>query len=217
MRGKGAGQGSRGAPANRQGERPGPAGAAPDRRRLRGNRTRTALLDAAIALAGDRQTVVTAQRIADRAGVARRTLYHHFVDLDVLLLEAARLQAVRHRAELAPLPPTGSVDDRIRVTCRQRRVLFESVAPIYRAAVARTHGHPGIDEFLAELRTQLRRQLVSTLHPELEALGRGAPVALAALELATGWSTWHTLRVDTHRSPEAAERITVFAATRILH
>jgi TetR/AcrR family transcriptional regulator, regulator of autoinduction and epiphytic fitness len=217
MRGKRAGQESRGVSGGRRGERPSPAGSAPDRRRLRGNRTRTALLDAAIGLAVDREATITAQRIADRAGVARRTLYHHFVDLDVLLLEAARLQALRHRAQLAPLPPIGSVDDRIRATCHQRRELFESVAPVYRAAVARTHGHPGFDEFLAELRTQLRRQLVSTLYPELEALGRRAPVALDALEVATGWSTWHTLRIDTNRSPEAAERITVFAATRILH
>ncbi len=218
MRGMSAGRGRGGAPERRKG------GAGPsqpvafesDRRRLRGNVTRVQLIDAAIALVAEGDPALTTQRVADRAGVTRRTFYHHFADLDLLLLDAAKLQASQHRALAVAVPARGPVELRIRATCRRRRELFETVAPLYRAALDRTSGRPGFDLFLAELRSRLRMQLAETFGPELAGPGGTSAVTLDALELATGWSTWHTLRVHARHSPAVAERITVYAVDRIL-
>jgi len=49
-----------------------------DGRRARGERTRVRVLEALVALAEEGQVRPGAQQVADRAGVALRTVYHTF-------------------------------------------------------------------------------------------------------------------------------------------
>jgi AcrR family transcriptional regulator len=61
----------------------------PDERRARGERSRQAILQAALATLGDLGLEgFTARRVAERAGVSTATLFHHFGSLDELQLEA---------------------------------------------------------------------------------------------------------------------------------
>ena len=59
-------------------------GKAVDGRRLRSERTRLAIINAALALQKEGFLVPTAQQISDRAGVLIRTFFRHFEDMEAL-------------------------------------------------------------------------------------------------------------------------------------
>ena len=158
----------------------------------------------------------TVRQIADRAGVSRRLVYYHFSDLDALFLTAASLYATRYRSLITPLPSRGPRELRIRAICHQRRQLFEAMAPVHRVAFARTHGVVGLERFLVDHRSLLRKQLAATLAPEIHSRGNEGAELLDALDLATGWEYWFALRDHGHHSPSSAERAIVFAVTSLL-
>lgn len=156
-------------------------------------------------------------QVAEHAGVSRRTVFHHFRDLDALFVSAAEVHGARHRSLITTIPPRGPVEVRIRATCRQRRELFETIAAVHGAAHARTQALPDLASYLADHRFTLRRHLAITLAPELDARGARAEVLLDAVELATGWETWHGLRSQGQHSATSAEEITLYAVTHLLH
>ena len=55
-----------------------------DGRRKRGERTRLAIIQAALSLQEDGVLVPTAQQISDRAGVLIRSFFRHFEDMESL-------------------------------------------------------------------------------------------------------------------------------------
>ena len=59
-----------------------------DGRRLRSERSQTAIIEAALTLMEEGTLVPTAQQIADRAGVGIRSFFRHFADMDSLFLAA---------------------------------------------------------------------------------------------------------------------------------
>jgi TetR/AcrR family transcriptional regulator, regulator of autoinduction and epiphytic fitness len=187
-----------------------------DRRTARSARTRARLMQAMIGLIEVQVSDPTARQVAQHAGVAVRTIYHLFDDVDDLFCQATALQAHRHRASVALIPPSGPVGPRIRATARQRRQHFEEVGPVLRVAYARTRSSPGLHSVLAEHRRILREQLTVTFGPEIAARGREAQVVLEVVDLATGWQNWNALRFDLGHTATAAEQIMVFAVSTVL-
>lgn len=216
MRGRGAGSGGRVAPS--EGARPAPESQVPpaDRRRLRGSRTRAVILEALVALLEAGNPQPSSREIAEHAGVARRSVFHHFGDVDELYLAAVELQAARRRALIAPVAPVGDLDDRIRGICRQRRDLFEPLGPVLRAASARFEDSAAFDAHLVDLRLLLRDQLEATFAPELGARRTGAGVLLDTVEMATGWAHWQALRFEAHHPADTAEALMAYAVVRLL-
>ena len=103
-------------------------------------RHRRAILDAAVELIGQADDArFSADELADRAGVSRRTIFNHFASLDDVLLDvcsetldvlAAQLRA---QAGSAPISPPGSdsatptpADDRSAMFAAMARALRES-------------------------------------------------------------------------------------------
>ena len=86
---------------------------ATDGRVRRGERTRTAIVDALLALLHQGVLTPTAAQIAEGAGVSVRSVFQHFEDLDALHLELAAEQARRVQPLLDPPDATGSLDERI--------------------------------------------------------------------------------------------------------
>ncbi len=187
-----------------------------DRRRVRSSRTQALILDALVDLVESGRPQPSSRQIAERAGVARRSIFHHFDDMNLVYLEAAELQASRYRSFVTAVPPRGRVEFRTGLLCHQRRELFEAVGPVFRAASARVGGPAGLELHLAALRHLLRRQLAETVAPELAARGRGSGVLLDTLELATSWGHWEALRFEQHHPVPAAERLMAYAAIRLL-
>jgi AcrR family transcriptional regulator len=178
-------------------------GPVPDGRTERGRRTRERLLEALIELLDEGDRRPTAVSTASRAGVALRTLYHHFDDIEDL--RSAALQAAwRARAVLpARIDPDAAIEVRILTLVRQLSSLYEAIVPLYRAEPLPGESTVSIG---AARRTQsaIRRHLARTFEPEIKAAGSGGPILLDALDTATSWESWDSLRFDLGRSPQRA-------------
>lgn len=194
----------------------GDGGGPSDRRRQRGERTRTRIVHAAIDLIEAGNPRPTVLQVARQAGVSPRLVHHHFRRLAVVIGLAAELQAARHRCFVAPLPPHGPVSVRIETTCRQRRQLFEATGAVLRVAHTRELDTPGLREVLGRQRSELRHQLERTFAPELGERDEIEDHLLERLEFATGWQHWSALRFDVRLSASAAERTMVSAVTELL-
>ena len=184
----------------------------PDRRLARAERTRSEILDALIDLISRGSHRPTAEELAHRAGISRRTIFNRFEDLDQAFFAAAALEARRQRHLVADLPAKGPLALRIRATCRQRRQLFEAIGPVVGAAYAQSRESSRFDVALAEHHRQLRAQLVVTFGPEIASKGSESGFVLDVLDLSTNWLTWNMLRLHRGHSPAAAEEMMAFSA-----
>lgn len=178
-----------------------PAGS--DGRTARSRRTHLRLVQAVIELVeqGDRRP--TAQSVADRAGVALRTVYHHFGDADALRVTALRLECQRRAASVAAVEPSLPLPERITLVVRQLGKLYESITPICRAEQAA--GEPAPDT-VGPTRRILREHLARAFAPEIVRAGFASEVLLDALDTALSWDSWDCLRSDLRRTPVSARR-----------
>jgi TetR/AcrR family transcriptional regulator, regulator of autoinduction and epiphytic fitness len=165
-----------------------------DGRVARGERTRIALAEALISLLEEGDAQPTARRIAARAGVSLRLVFHHFDDLESILQAAVRIQEQRHWRNLRPVDPTLPVDERIARVVRQRAQVFQAVAPVRRSAEQLRLSSPTLAAELARGGEWLRRELQATFGPELASRSRAeSRLILDALEVVTSWETWEHL------------------------
>jgi AcrR family transcriptional regulator len=67
-------------------------------------RTRSAVIDALLALYEEGDLNPTAVRVAGRAGVALRTVYGHFADLESLYAEASERELARTLERVTTVP-----------------------------------------------------------------------------------------------------------------
>ena len=169
-----------------------------------------------MALIDERSPHPTIPDVAARAGVSVRIVYHHFGGIQELLVAAVALQSDRHRDLVFTIPPRGAVALRVTALCRQRRMYFEQVSPVYRMAVARAGDDAALHRLLADDRAVLRAQLAATLAPELAARQIRSTEFLDALAHATGWDTWRSLRDAGGRTAPSAERVMALTAASLL-
>ena len=187
-----------------------------DARLAKGDHTRQVVLDAVVALLGERRTEPTMTDVAARAQVSVRIVYYHFGGIADLLMATLVYQSDRHRDLLFAIPPRGPSDIRITALCRQRRLYFEEITPVLTATLSKIDHRLGFRDLLADDRTRLRDQLACTLAPELHSRGIRAPETLDALEHATGWDTWRILRHVSGHSVTSAERVMAMTAAGLL-
>jgi TetR/AcrR family transcriptional regulator, regulator of autoinduction and epiphytic fitness len=168
---------------------------ATDGRVRRGARNREAIVEALVALYHGGELAPTAQQVADAAGVAPRSVYHHFADMEGLVTEVAQRQLREYGHLMDPPPVEGALHVRIAVLVDRRGQLFESVAPVRRAALLLAHRSPTIRRHLTMLGRRLRRQLEVLFAPEIRARRpRARAVLLDELDLLTSWDAWDRLR-----------------------
>ena len=164
-----------------------------DGRSERGARNRQAIVDAALAFVAEKDALPTAQQIAERAGVAPRSVFHHFASLDSLLAEAAQTQAERWWTLLSPPEPGLTLNQRLGAALAQRAALFEQIGAVRRVAVRLESSSEALAERLRGSRDALRRHLRRALNPELADLD---PASVAGIEAAASWEMWDLLRKD---------------------
>jgi len=178
-----------------------------DGRRARGERTRVRVLEALLELVEEGEMRPTAQAVAERAGVALRTVYHHFEDVGALRTMALTLQTARYREMLREVDPKLPLEERIQLSTRQYRRLFEAITPIRLATMFDQQDSPEMAEGLREARTQRRDHLASTFAAELDRRSEDGRALLDALDLMTSWDAWNYLRSSLGRSAQAAEKV----------
>lgn len=165
-----------------------------DGRVARGERTRQSVVDALLSLYAEDNLTPTIDDIAGRVGMTSRTIYHHFEDHDAIA-EALTEHQRQQLGHLTKLESSGDLTARIDALVSQRVQLFETVAPVRRAALANMHNSRRIRKGQGNLAAGLRRQLTHTFEPELSALDRGTKAeTIELLDLHTSWDTWERLR-----------------------
>jgi len=174
-----------------------------DGRRQRAARSRDAVLDAILDLLGEGNMRPGADEIAERAGVSPRTVFRHFADFEELFAAAADRQGERI-AHLFTGPPPASVDELV----EHRAALYEAIAPVRRAGLRHAPFHAALRTRLDGVHRALRRQLATAFG------ARGD--ALDALDAATSWAAWDTLRSEQQLSAARARRVMALVVTSIL-
>ena len=189
-----------------------------DGRLARSARTRRAIVDALRALHHEGELRPTAHRVAERAGVSLRTVWQHFNDLETLLVEAGRRDYEIALRYVTPIDASTPLATRLRQLVRQRGRMYEDLAPVWRAARLQEPFSPQIRRNRDQLLEAGRDQLERVVGGELAAMPAGSrgPV-FAALQVATAWSTWESLRGELGFTADDAEQAVFMLVSNLLH
>ena len=188
-----------------------------DGRVRRGAENRSALIEALVSLYEDGELTPTATEIADRAGVAVRSVYGHFGDVETLAAEVSRRQWQVHGRLMDPEPIPGTFHERVEELVARRAELFEAVAPVRRAGMLHAHHSETIAANLRVLARRFRAQVAQTFAPELDSVGRARTAELLeAADLLLAWESWERLRTQQGCSPARARRVLASALIRLL-
>ncbi len=188
-----------------------------DGRVRRGEANRAALVEALLALYDTGTLSPTAAQIAARAGVAVRSVYGHFGDVESLAAEVSERQWQRYRHLMDGPEIMGKRAARVARLVERRAQLFEAIAPVRRAALLHVHHNETIATNLHQLAGRLRAQVATTFATELDALAvdRAADL-LDTLDLLLAWESWERLRSEQGRSITRARRVLAGAVHRLL-
>ena len=197
-----------------QDERPGASGSEPigdghiDGRLLRSIRTRDRVLDAFLALIEEGDLSPTAQRVAVRAEVSLRTVFHQFEDLDTLHRLAGERLRERVAAVTEPVDVTLPLPQRLEAFTRRRVRVLTVLHPLASAARLREPVSQALRDNRDALRAVARAQLEAVFAPELEPLSDASRHRLVtALGLVTSWAAWWQLREESELSPDEAGEV----------
>jgi AcrR family transcriptional regulator len=192
------------------------AGALVDGRRARSQRTRQAMIEAVIALVKAAEAP-TARLVAERAGVAERTLFSHFVDLEQLYAEASREHLRRTLAEHEPVDPELAVGERVERLAVQRAAVLEAMTPLRRAFVGREAASPELRRSRAAW-TEISRSELQAWFPERLAGVAGTEQAeLLDVAVAVGsLAFWDELRLGLGLDVDGARRVLTRALRELL-
>lgn len=161
-----------------------------DGRTQRRMRNRERVADALFSLVREGYCRPTADQVADRAGVGRRTVFRHFDDLESLFAEVATQVRDQARTSRTPVDEHQSVQVRVRKLVARRVLIFEDLAPFRRANTAHLWRSPVLQKFDAENNLELREDLQHVI-PELQ---KSSSASAHGVEILAGPETWDRLR-----------------------
>jgi len=183
-----------------------------DGRLARSARTRHAVVDALLDLLGGGDLRPTAARIAERAGVSLRLVFHHFDDLEAIYSELADRQAERVKPLTVPIRVTLPFARRVEEFSMQRGRLLETLSPVRRAAVLMEPFRPALAKRLKHARNLMRTAAIAAFALELSKLAADEKRATtAALDVVTSWVAWEQMR--RHQGLSETDARTVMATT----
>lgn len=204
---------------HREGTGTGPSGGEQpvDGRTARGQRTRSSVVDALLALQEEGDLAPTAQQVAARAGVALRTVFGHFSDMETLWAEAGQRELAKLERLATTIDPRRPLAERIELYCASRARVLEALLPVMRAARLREPTSPQLQrnrELYIEVGDAEVREVFATELAGLDASGRAR--CLDALYLVSAASAWESLRHDRGLSPQEAQDRVRHAVTCVL-
>lgn len=171
-----------------------------DGRRARRERGRSAVIDAVFELAEEGKIPVTAELVADRAGVSVASIFRYFDGLDDLQLQTYR----RFRDRFAPLlraVGTGSRADRIAALVESRLDLYEQAGTMMGLGRLRALEHEPLLEASTETKAALADQIRAVLEPDTRGSSPGRVAELVAVvDAFTSVEAWDVMRKTHARS-----------------
>ncbi len=188
-----------------------------DGRLGRSERSRAAVAEALLALIDEGDLRPTAPRIAARAGVSLRLVFHHFKDLEAVFADAARRQLAEVMPTLRSVPADGPLPARIEVFVGERVRLLERVRTIWRAARIQEPFSTEISRRMTLIRAWLRNEGERVFQRELERYkGADRQELAAALGVAGAMATWDDLREHQQLPVDKARRVVARSLTLLL-
>lgn len=175
-----------------------------DRRVLRGRRNRDAIVDAVVELIEEGNLSPTADQIAARAGVARRSVYHHFSDMEELIGAVSDQHMSTYLQYVHPIRTDGDFTARVEAFVEQRCSFAERLLHVYRASVLLATQSPRIAEQIEAADALLREELRRTFAGEFR---RAPGWTLDSLDLTTSLEGWARLRFNQRLSVLRARRV----------
>ena len=188
-----------------------------DGRHQRTERTHRRILDAVYKLMAQSARPMSVPQVARAAGVSVRTVFLHFPDFESLWHEAT--DAVRERFDrmVTPIPPTGSLRQRLDATVVARAKLFERQASYRRAGSMMMPHSAAMRARRAQHRQLYRQRLAETFAPELAALSASRRrEGFEALAAVADWDFWESLRLGQGLSAARAKRVWRLALGAVL-
>ena len=161
-----------------------------DGRRLRSERSRDAILQAAEELMYEGNLIPTAQMIAERAGVGIRSFFRHFADMDTLFAVADERIREEYEALFIGGDRDGSLQERIQHAVERHADGFERVTNLALSTSSQLWRSEVLRKNYARNQRGLRKDLDDWI-PELKKLDRADREAIDAM---ASFEMWHRLR-----------------------
>jgi TetR/AcrR family transcriptional regulator of autoinduction and epiphytic fitness len=179
-----------------------------DGRAARSQRTRRLIAQAMLSLIQEGVLRPTAPRVAERAGVSLRSVFHHFRDMEALYAIAAEIQTEHVMAMLKPVDTGLPLPERIERFVAARSGVLEALAPVRRAVLLDEPFSAVIAARLAEARARFAEEVERVFAAELRMLPASERRdRLCALAAASEWPLWDSLRRHQGLSLPAARRV----------
>lgn len=186
-----------------------------DGRLQRSQRTRGKIRDAFNAMIREGESLPTAPKIAERAGVSLRTLWSTFGDMESLRASALQYWMDSDEALRSDIDPRQPLVERIRLFCAERERRLENIAP---AAIA-VDIHQMHSETLRQSRghyqDELREDIRRVFEPEIERAASSTTL-MGALAVISSWDAWHLMTVNLGMTADASRELMEFSLTALL-
>lgn len=180
-----------------------PAPEAADGRRLRSRQSRQKIIDAMIELVNEGVLEPTAEQVSARAGVAMRTVFRHFRDMETLYREIWRRLHAQFERLVATDIRAGSWRETLHQLADRRVRVYEEFMPMRLASDALRHRSP----FLQEERAAFVARSRQILRDHLPADVAAAWLTFESLDAALGYEHWMRLRREQQLSVDDARRV----------
>ena len=163
-----------------------------DGRRQRGERTRLAIIEAALSLQEEGVLVPTAQQISDRAGVLIRSFFRHFEDMETLFKAVDDHLRDSYEALFLGGDREGSMEERVSRAIERRSDAFERLKNLMLGTKAQLWRYEMLRSNYARSQRGLRKDLEQWL-PEINNLPESSRESIDAI---ASFEMWHRLRAE---------------------
>ncbi|NKI16714.1 TetR/AcrR family transcriptional regulator [Spongiibacter sp. KMU-166] len=161
-----------------------------DGRRQRTERSRAAIVAAAVELVNAGVLIPTAQQIAERAGVGLRTFFRHFDDMSTLFVAVDETIRDKYIALTLGGDRNGTIEERIEHAVEQHAEVYEQNSNIILTTAAQRWKYDFLRKNYAKIQRGLRKDLDDWL-PEITKLDKAYREAVDAI---ASFEMWHRLR-----------------------
>jgi AcrR family transcriptional regulator len=188
-----------------------------DGRAARALRTRNAVADALVELIEEGELRPTSKAIAERAGIADRTVFQHFEDLETLFAAAVSRVGERVVRHLGNVPDEGDFDARFVPYFDELVFFHEAMSPLQRASRLHEPFSPVLRRAVAWWHDLLRRGIEHVFEQELSRWsGSERSEVVESLTAAVSWGSWDLLRTRSELTTADARRVMERSARSIL-
>ena len=163
-----------------------------DGRRQRGERTRHAIIEAALSLQEEGVLVPTAQQISDRAGVLIRSFFRHFEDMESLFKAADDQLRDSYEALFIGGDRQGALSVRVHRAVERRSAAFEQLKNLILGTKAQLWRYEMLRHNYTRNQKGLRKDLEAWL-PELRDLPK---VECESVHAIASFEMWNRLRSE---------------------